>query len=393
MVAIPLLKKRKSTMKKALILSTILLLSHQNTFTAEAAQANPNDAQFKRLASFTTNGSSNFALSPDGTTIATARLGALAVFNTTTREVQDLNIPAPDGSNKGFLGVSFANSGSFVGSTYYPEVWDPKTGKCWVVYTEKESSQYARLSPNGDQLLTIGRTPPEVRNIPVILTARIWDTQTKKPLCVLSADVRLGLLGPDDNFWSDNGKLVALPLEDTIGVWESNNPKALHMLRPTGLVTATAFSPDQTMLASASYNNAINVWCLKTGNCLNVLEGHTQRCRNIFFTEDEQQIITPSLDGTVRVWNPQTGECLKVLKGHKRAIISADFCQKTGTLATGSQDKTVRIWDVNTGKLLQRVPCSGWVDQVAFDERGETLAIGSGKLDTFMTIQVLKKTK
>jgi hypothetical protein len=39
------------------------------------------------------------------------------------------------------------------------------------------------------------------------------------------------------------------------------------------------------------------------------------------------------------------------------------------------------------------VPCSGWVDQVAFDERGETLAIGSGKLDTFMTIQVLKKTK
>jgi hypothetical protein len=35
------------------------------------------------------------------------------------------------------------------------------------------------------------------------------------------------------------------------------------------------------------------------------------------------------------------------------------------------------------------VPCSGWVDQVAFDERGETLAIGSGKLDTaVMTIQV-----
>jgi hypothetical protein len=35
------------------------------------------------------------------------------------------------------------------------------------------------------------------------------------------------------------------------------------------------------------------------------------------------------------------------------------------------------------------VPCSGWVDQVAFDERGETLAIGSGKLDTaVMTINV-----
>ena len=391
MVAIPLLKKRKSTMKKALILSTILLLSHQNTFTAEAAQANPNDAQFKLLASFT-NESSNFDLSPDGTTIATASLGALAVFDTESGKVQNLNIPTPDCSNKGFFGVSFAGSDSFVGSTYYPEVWDPKTGEPWVVYTEKESSQYARLSPNGDQLLTIGRTPPEVPNIPVILTARIWDTQTKKPLCVLSADVRLGLLGPDDNFWSDNGKLVALPLEDTIGVWESNNPKTLHMLRPTGLVTATAFSPDQTMLVSASFNNAINVWCLKTGNCLNVLEGHTQRCRNIFFTR-VGQVMTPSLDGTVRVWSSETGECLKVLKGHKRAIISADSCPKTGTLATGSQDETVRIWDVNTGELLQIVPCSGWVDQVAFDERGETLAIGSGKLDTFMTIQVLKKTK
>ncbi|MFS8507028.1 MAG: WD40 repeat domain-containing protein [Candidatus Babeliales bacterium] len=380
-------------MKKALILSTILLLSHQNTFTAEAAQANPNDAQFKLLASFT-NESSNFDLSPDGTTIATARLGALAVFNTTTRKVQKLNIPTPDGSNKGFLGVSFANSGSFVGSTYYPEVWDPKTGKCWVVYTEKELSHYARLSPNGDQLLTIGRTPLDhfISN-PVILTARIWDTQTKKPLCVLSADVRLGLLGPDDNFWSDNGKLVALPLEDTIGVWESNNPKALHILSGhTKPVISVAFSLYQNQIATASFDNTVRLWCLKTGSCLNVLEGHTERCRNIFFTR-VGQVITPSLDGTVRVWSSETGECLKVLEGHKGGILTSAFCPKTGILATGSQDKTVRIWDVNTEELLQIVPCSGWVDQVAFDERGETLAIGSGKLDTFMTIQVLKKTK
>lgn len=391
-------------MKKALILSTILLSSHQNTFTAQAAEANPNGAQFEPVISFR-NGSNNFALSANGRIIAATSLRALTVCNSSTRSMTTLDTPTPNGSNKCFLGVSFANNGLFVASTDRPEVWDPKTKECWVVCDNPEELIHcAQLSPDGAKLLTIGSIPPKVPNIPTEqsdhvtrdatnFTAKIWNAQTKTLLCVLNTGVRLGLLGPNSNFWSPNGGLVALPLEKSIGVWNYYNNKPLHVLpRNRKILASIEISPNQEILAAAEFFGPVKTWCLKTGAHLQEFNGgHIERCCNIFFIND-MHFITPSRDGTVRFWDAKTGENLKALKWNKNKIISAAFCPETKILAVGSTSKTVMTWDIETSKCLQEIHCSGWVHKVALDKGAKTLVIASDRENREgVTIQVFRR--
>jgi len=372
-------KKRKSIAKKVIILSTILLLSHQNTFTAEGKNF-AKRPQLVPVVSFKSK-NENFALSPNGGTLAMTDSGRLTILNLEARNCEELRALAPEGYNKYFRAVSLADNNRLLVTSSCPEIWDLKTKTCLWVVQNTTTVCHAQLSPDGKNLLTIGDD-----------SATVWNIEEKKPLYVLETIKSLHVNTHNSFFWNPNGELIALPLskDNAIGVWNHQNSKALHILSGhTKPVISVAFSLYQNQIATASFDNTVRLWCLKEGSCLSVLEGHTERCRNIFFTR-VGQVITPSLDGTVRVWSSETGECLKVLEGHKGGILTSAFCPKTGILATGSQDKTVRIWDVNTEELLQIVLCSGWVDQVAFDERGETLAIGSGKIDTLvMTIQVL----
>jgi WD40 repeat protein len=373
-------KKRKSIAKKVIILSTILLLSHQGIFTAEG-KTFAKRPQLESVVSFKSK-NEDFALSPDGRTLAMTNSDQLTILDLGKKDCKELRALAPNDDYKYFTAVSFADNNRLLVTSSCPEIWDLKTKTClWVVQNTTKVC-HAQLSPDGKNLLTVEET-----------TATVWNIKEKKPLYVLETIKSLHVNTHNSFFWNPNGELIALPLskDNAIGVWNHQNSKALHILSGhTKPVISVAFSPHQTMLATASFDKTIRLYCLETGNCLNVLEGHTKLCANMFFTKDEQQVITPLVDGTVRVWDPQTGQCLKVLEGHEHVITTSAFCPKTGILATGSQDETVRIWDVNTGELLQIVPCSGRVDQVAFDERGETLAIGSGKFDTaVMTIQVL----
>lgn len=373
-----------------LILSTILLLSDQNTFTAEAAKANPEAALsegslFQPFISFDQDTSiRNFALSPDGRFLAMVNgLDKLRAGDLKNGSLKELKVPAPDDTNKSFTEVSFTGK-DLLATSYYPEIWDPETGICQWVLINEDRTDHAQLSPDRSLLLT-------VKNV----TATVWGVKEKKPLHNLNEAVAFSTLfwlKTDNHFWSPNGNLIVLPLlkNNAFGVWNSWNSEALYILSGHAKeVQSFCFSPNENMFASSSFDNTIRVWCLEEGSCLNVLEGHTQRCHNIFFTPGGQ-VITPSLDETIRVWDGKTGECLKALKGHKAGITTSTFCPEAGILATGSDDKTVMIWDIKTGEPLQKIDCSGWVDKIAFDKKGKKLAIGSGKHNgQGMTIKIL----
>ncbi|MFS8507026.1 MAG: hypothetical protein LVQ75_02750 [Candidatus Babeliales bacterium] len=179
---------------------------------------------------------------------------------------------------------------------------------------------HAQLSPDGKNLLTVEET-----------TATVWNVDEKKPLYRLEEAIESYFLNTHNSFWSNNGKLIALPTSKDFAVivFSDDGSKTPRTLSGhTREVISVAFSPHQTMLATASFDKTIRLYCLETGNCLNVLEGHTKLCANMFFTKDEQQVITPLVDGTVRVWDPQTGQCLKVLEGHKGEFLQVLFVQK-----------------------------------------------------------------
>lgn len=70
----------------------------------------------------------------------------------------------------------------------------------------------------------------------------------------------------------------------TMFLWKPSSEK-LPISRMTGhqqLVNDVKFSPDARLVASASFDKSIRVWCGKTGRFLMTLRGHVQVCPTVF---------------------------------------------------------------------------------------------------------------
>ena len=88
---------------------------------------------------------------------------------------------------------------------------------------------------------------------------------------------------------------------------------------------------------------------------LSTLGGHTSTIYDIC-NMGESHIITGSADNTVRMWDIRSGECSQVLEGHTGIVYCVHLHSKSGYLLTGSGDQRVRIWDItNTPQSYKEI--------------------------------------
>lgn len=71
-------------------------------------------------------------------------------------------------------------------------------------------------------------------------------------------------------------------------------------------VSALAFSPDGTRLASAGSDRVVQIWSLPTGSLMFSLRGHTQGISDVAWSPDATYVASASDDKLVKVWNART---------------------------------------------------------------------------------------
>jgi WD40 repeat protein len=106
-------------------------------------------------------------------------------------------------------------------------------------------------------------------------------------------------------------------------------------------VLALAFSPDGSLLASASRDHDVRVWDVATGDLLFRLQ-HAFKVRDVEFSPDGRWIATAS--GRAGVWDTRDGGVIVRLQGHEGPVASAAFDPSGRRVVTGGDDGTVRTY-------------------------------------------------
>jgi WD40 repeat protein len=147
--------------------------------------------------------------------------------------------------------------------------------------------------------------------------------------------------------FSPDGSLLLTASKDstaqlwTLGDWQPVGPPLRHQ----GPVTAVAFSPDRKVLITGSTDKTARLWDARTGKLLGPPLVHRDLLQALAPSPDGKILLTTSGE-EVDLWDVETGKALGPPLPHQGAVLDSAFSPDGRTVATGSADRILRVWTV-----------------------------------------------
>jgi WD40 repeat protein len=119
-----------------------------------------------------------------------------------------------------------------------------------------------------------------------------------------------------------------------------------------GQPRACAFSPDGTLILTATRALAPRLWDAQSGKMTASLAGHTGEVLSGGFSSDGTKVVTSGVDKTVRLWDAKAGRQLLVFEGHDGPVSSAYFLPDNSRVVSIASEGKALVWDTTTGAIL-----------------------------------------
>lgn len=215
-------------------------------------------------------------------------------------------------------------------------------------------------------------------------TIRLWDAASGASVLTIDAQESGARIWVQDIAYSRDGThlvscsalMAASQPAGTVRLWDAGTGQ-LVLTIPSGSVSALAVNPDGTLLASGSnLDGTISLWDAASGDSQATLTGHTDYMTDVAFSPDGTVLASASEDGTVRLWNTATGQPIRVLEGHGAPVQAVAFTPDGTAVASAGEDGAVRLWNAATGDLQMTLSSDTPVLTVAFSADGARLASG-----------------
>jgi WD40 repeat protein len=137
-----------------------------------------------------------------------------------------------------------------------------------------------------------------------------------------------------------------LKAEPFLHLWNPETGRYLcSMPSPdSAAISAVAFSPNGTILATGNTSGNIRLWSLSTGELLATLNQHQRRVTAIAFSPSSELLLSGSTDRTVNLWQVRTGRVLQNFQEHADEVTAVAFRPDGQAFVSASKDNTIQLF-------------------------------------------------
>jgi WD40 repeat protein/serine/threonine protein kinase len=166
----------------------------------------------------------------------------------------------------------------------------------------------------------------------------VWEPASGKEIVTFPAHVNTI---PGLAFSPDSTILATASHDGTVKLWKTGTWEAIRTLKGPAMMKCAAFSPNGFLLAAGAHNGLVTVWEADSGRVLLEFKAHDHFLSGIAFTADGKTLATASMDRLVKLWDPVSGRELRVFRGHDDSVFAIAFSPDGNTLASGGLDHKV----------------------------------------------------
>ena len=176
--------------------------------------------------------------------------------------------------------------------------------------------------------------------------------------------------------FSPDGTLILTASADkTAKLWDASSGKLIASFNHQDELKDAAFSPDGTQILTAGVDKTAKLWDAASAKLIASFE-HQGTVNAAAFSPDGARILTASADHSAKLWDAASGNLIASFE-HQDEVNTAAFSPDGARILTASWDKTAKLWDASSGKLIGSFAHEDGVNHAAFSPDGTRILTAS----------------
>ena len=160
--------------------------------------------------------------------------------------------------------------------------------------------------------------------------------------------------------WSPDSTQIASGSSDTtVKVWDAMVGNQKWTYNPRTFIRTIAWSLDGKRLAFGGNNRKVHIWDMVQQREMLQYTGHSDVITSLSWSPDGRHIVSgggqtqrKKQDFTLHIWDTATGNYVLTYTGHSANVHAVQWSPNGKYIASSDHDKTVHVWEAATGRRV-----------------------------------------